>query len=502
MKKIILSIAFIIILIILPLSSAYNLNYSIEKHQDVISESKINYPDDIYEWQDGTFSGTWSLDNQGEQGEITGYIKQGKRSDIGTFICEWNLTDEKGYIKGFFKDTRILGKITNEESKIISYFIGKIASNETHFSTNLNSIRLGKISASGKFYTSFMPGLTGPYDIGIKKIHLIDESRFEEFTEDDPNDFREVMVQLWYPIEKDTVGERIEYMDLITFEWLMDRSPVPLIMIPKTAYEFVQPHGIINTAIATNPIQFPVIIFSPGYDGNYEIYTSLIEDLVSNGFIVASINHPYVSGVTVFPDGRSIKAVSVTDISLPSVIGDAKFVLDYLTELNETDQFFSGRIDLSKVGMYGHSFGGASTLMCCYEDSRFKCGLTLDGVIYEEFISGELNKPIMIMLAEGSFSSNSSNYLWDYLENDAYQVTIIGSTHYAFTDVGILLKHFLPLIPPNLLDFGTIEPKRMVNITKSYELAFFQAYLNGDSKEKIIDLANVFPEVIFKSKTN
>ena len=74
MKKIILSIAFIIILIILPLSLAYNLNYSIEKHQDAISESKINYPDDIYEWQDGTFSGTWSLDNQGEQGEITGYI--------------------------------------------------------------------------------------------------------------------------------------------------------------------------------------------------------------------------------------------------------------------------------------------------------------------------------------------------------------------------------------------------------------------------------------------
>ena len=502
MKKIILSIAFIIILIILPLSSAYNLNYSIEKHQDTISESKINYPDDIYEWQDGTFSGTWSLDNQGEQGEITGYIKQGKRSDIGTFIGEWNLTDEKGYVKGFFKDTRILGKITNEESKIISYFIGKITSNETHFSTNLYSVRLGKISVSGKFFTSFMPGLTGLYDIGIKKIHLIDEGRFEEFTEDDPNDFREVMVQLWYPIEKDTVGERIEYMDLITFEWLMGRSPVPLIMIPKTAYEFVQPHGIINTAIASNPIQFPVIIFSPGYDGNYEIYTSLIEDLVSNGFIIASINHPYVSGITVFPDGRTIRAVSVTDISLPSVIGDAKFVLDYLTELNETDQFFSGRMDLSKVGMYGHSFGGASTLMCCYEDSRFKCGLTLDGVIYEEFISGELDKPIMIMLAEGSFSSNSSNYLWNYLENDAYQVTIIGSTHYAFTDVGILLKHFLPLIPPNLLGFGTIEPKRMVNITKSYELAFFQAYLNGDSKEKITDLVNVFPEVIFKSKTN
>lgn len=501
-KKIIYPIPIAILLTILPLSSAYSLNYFNGESQDYISNSKNIFPDDIYEWQDGTFSGTWSLVNQDEQGEITGYIKLGRTSDIGTFIGQWHLTDEQGYIKGFFINKRIFGKITDNETKIISYFFGKITHNDTQFSTSLISIKLGKITVSGKFFTSFMPRLTGSYDIGIKKIHLIDQSRYEEFTENDPYDFREVMVQIWYPIEKDTIGERIEYMDLITFEWLMGRSPVPLITIPKTAYKFIQPHGIINAEIATNPLQFPVIIFSPGYDGNYEIYTSLIEDLVSNGFIVASINHPYVSGVTVFPDGRAIRAVSVSKISLNSVVGDATFVLDYLTDLNETDQFFLGRMDLSKVGMYGHSFGGASTLICCYEDSRFKCGLTLDGVVYEEFIDEELNKPFMIMLAEDSFSSNSSNYLWNHLINDAYQVTIIGSTHYAFTDVGILLKHFLPLIQPDLLGFGTIEPKRMVNITKSYELAFFQAYLKGDSKEKIIVLAEVFPEVIFKSKTD
>jgi len=190
-KKTFLSIAFIILLSILPLSSAYTLNYSGDKSRDTIGEVKVDYPDDIYEWQDGTFSGIWSLDNQGEQGEITGYIKQGKRSDIGTFIGQWYLDDESGYVKGFFKKSRILGKITGGESKTISFFIGKITSNDTHFSTNLYSIKLGKISVSGEFYTSFMPGLTGPYDIGIQKFHLIDENRYEEFTEDDPNDFRE-----------------------------------------------------------------------------------------------------------------------------------------------------------------------------------------------------------------------------------------------------------------------------------------------------------------------
>ena len=130
-----------------------------------------------------------------------------------------------------------------------------------------------------------------------------------------------------------------------------------------------------NSAADVSPSWSPDgsrIVFVSDRDGNYEIYTSLIEDLVSDGFVVASVNHPYISGITVFPDGRAIRATSIRDISLKSIIGDAKFVLDFLTKLNNTDQFFSGRFDLSKVGMFGHSFGGASTIMCLYEDSRFK----------------------------------------------------------------------------------------------------------------------------------
>ena len=89
-------IAFIIILIILPLSSAYNLNYSIEKHQDAISESKINYPDDIYEWQDDTNSSWIGPYPSGET--VTAnhtwtaqgiYTIKAKAKDINEFESDW-----------------------------------------------------------------------------------------------------------------------------------------------------------------------------------------------------------------------------------------------------------------------------------------------------------------------------------------------------------------------------------------------------------------------------
>ena len=107
----------------------------------------------------------------------------------------------------------------------------------------------------------------------------------------------------------------------------------------------------------------------------FQIYTSFIEDLVGHGFVVVSINHPYISGITVFPDGRTVGLASVpTDpvarsaffnMSLRTIVEDAKFVLDTITEMNATDPDFSGHFDLSQVGMYGHSFGGANTAVCC-----------------------------------------------------------------------------------------------------------------------------------------
>ncbi|MFH1740370.1 MAG: hypothetical protein ABIH23_15285, partial [bacterium] len=46
-----------------------------------------------------------------------------------------------------------------------------------------------------------LPQTTGPYAIGTCLVHLIDESRQEECTPEDPNDKREIMVQIWYPAD-------------------------------------------------------------------------------------------------------------------------------------------------------------------------------------------------------------------------------------------------------------------------------------------------------------
>ena len=490
MKKILF--VFIVIFLFLPVSSANNLSF--EKDLTINNNSEPNfYPDDIYEWSDGFFSG--NVNNN--QGAINGYIQQGRNNDVGQVIGDWSMDDQNGFFKGFVRGSFIFGSMYGSDMDFLSLFFGKISVHSSDFSGHITSLKFGRLTFSGMYDASFMPELTGEYGVGVKDYHLIDENRPELYTEDE-DDFREMMIRIWYPTDFYYYQNGVDYMDSVTFDWLMGRSPIPLITVPKNAYEFVCPHGVRDADIVDG--NFPVLIFSPGYDGTYEIYTSFIEDMVSNGFIVVSINHPYVSGVTVFPDGRVARVKGIKDFSFESVVGDAEYVLDYLFEMYSNDVFFRNKFDLTRIGMYGHSFGGGATTYCCYNDDRISAGLTYDGVIYEELMSGTLDTPYMMMLAETSFTSFFSDDLWDNLSSDGFRLVINGSTHYAYSDVGILLNHLLPLIPPNLLGFGRIEPRRMVNATKSFTLAFFQVFLKDYPIDTLLDLNDVFPEVLIHTK--
>ena len=464
----------------------------------------------IPDWSDGEFHGGWNKRNDQISGSLWGVLNQGRRATRGTFTGEWNTSGgtTTGTFRGIFYGMILVGQWDVTETGETNRFTGLLHLNDTHFSARLISPRTGLIDISGVHDASFLPKLTGSYGVGVKTIYLIDTSRSENFTTD-PSDVREMMVQLWYPIETSALETRTEYMDYPTFQWLKNRSPIPLITIPNNAYLFVRPHGRNETMIASGV--FPVVIFSPGYDGVYQIYTSFIEDLVSHGFVVASINHPYVSGITVFPDGRTVGLAPVPsdpvartaffNMSLRTIIEDAKFVLDALTEMNESDPDFSGHFDLSRVGMYGHSFGGANTAVCCYEDERFKAGLTLEGVYYPSFIPGNITVPFLMMFAEARLTNDSTvQYIWNHTKNDTVQMTIAGSTHYAYTDVGLLLGHLVPLIPPRILLFGSIPPKRMVNITRTYVTVFFEVYLKGEPVERLLNLSSHFDEVQFEYK--
>jgi dienelactone hydrolase len=463
------------------------------------------------EWADGDFIGTINEENE-TIGHVKGYIKQGRRANIGFFTGAWNITDTNntGQIAGIFRGLFTFGVITTLGTTRCIPLIGTLVVNETHFTANIFRFKGGKLSVTGLHHESFLPQINGPYQIGTETIHIIDENREEAFTEN-PSDKRELIVQLWYPLSNDTKGVRADYMDDLTFDWLKHQSPIPLFWIPRQAYTYVNPYALDTAPLLHGNTMFPVIIFSHGYNGVRAIYTSMIEEIASHGFIVAAINHPYIAGITVFPDGRSVEfaeapsdpqdAQEYFEIAFRTVVEDIRFTLDQLTELNTTHSKWKGRFDLSKVGVSGHSFGGGASAAVCYEDERFIAGVALDSSFRGDLIVNGIGKPFMVLLAEDHFENDQSlQKLWNNTQRDLFRAEVRGSTHYGYTDVGILLSHFAPLMPSKVLGFGTIKPKRLIRIINAYDLAFFNAYLKGKSIETLLNLQNEFEEVSFEYK--
>jgi pimeloyl-ACP methyl ester carboxylesterase len=80
------------------------------------------------------------------------------------------------------------------------------------------------------------------------------------------------------------------------------------------------------------------------------------------------------------------------------------FALDRLDRLNTGDppSKFRGRLDLSDVGAFGHSLGGAEALEFCHDDARCKAGIDVDGAPFGSAVADGVSQPFMFLMSDHS----------------------------------------------------------------------------------------------------
>ena len=91
---------------------------------------------------------------------------------------------------------------------------------------------------------------------------------------------------------------------------------------------------------------------------------------------------------------------------------DIVFVLDRLERLNTSDESgrFTRRLGMSRVGVFGHSFGGATSAQFCHEDSRCKAGIDVDGAPHGSVIQAGINRPFLFLLSDHSRESDPESH--------------------------------------------------------------------------------------------
>lgn len=363
-----------------------------------------------------------------------------------------------------------------------------------------------------------LPRPSGHYTIGTVSYHLIDKERTEVFGAK-PGGPRELMIQLWYPGVA-RPSDRPE------------RYRGPEVTMAKFAYfKFVKTHTFRNIPVANSSAAFPIILFSPSWHGLRDQEMTIVEDLVSHGFVVVGVDHPYGSGVVVFPDGRKIwaRAVNFMDTSSEATTrkslltadqevriraSDLVFVVSQLKQINQNDTLgrLTGRLDLARVGVFGYSFGGAVAVEACWLDSQLRSALDLDGALFGESAKVGIAQPFLMMTDSAGppsqvelASGRPSKRRWaqflaeqsrmvddDFRHHGGYLAEIAGIAHANFSDDS--------LVSPIrwLSGGGSIDPNRAIDIVRGMTLALFQSTLEGGEARLITEEAARFPEIRLK----
>lgn len=339
----------------------------------------------------------------------------------------------------------------------------------------------------------------GKYAIGTASYELADRGRN-----------RALVVQFWYPAAAGAQGRRAGISPRP--EALAD-AYAAFTGLPRFAFDslrLIKTHAIEDAPLSRARERFPIVLFSHGPgSGNRSQSIFQMEELASRGFVVAAIDHTGYASTTIFPDGHAVPVgpsfswpVFVDARStamLETWVKDARFVVDELERLDTGDGrgLLTGRLDLSKIGYLGASFGGSVVVQALLDDPRLKAGLAQDGKPYfAEGTAASLHRPLMYMQSAAPYMNVSDAQLSQWglnrarfklaeqdhylrqmrlfagVDSPIYNVFIRRTNHVTFSDLYRIIR---------LPDAELMDVRRAHRIINDYTVAYFDRYLNGAS---------------------
>ncbi|MGP8173768.1 MAG: alpha/beta hydrolase family protein [Terracidiphilus sp.] len=250
-----------------------------------------------------------------------------------------------------------------------------------------------------------LPAPTGTYGVGRVSYALTDESRPEPLSIT-PGARHRIMAFVWYPTDRKATQGMKPAPYLPDFDKVLPKlssGDVRDMFRPSTFRGISllpETYVVENAPIAPGKQQFPILLFSHGWGNPTFIYTAELEDIVSHGYIVAAVDHPYDTAFTLFPDGnltlfaqdrfdketKKPNGVSNYAKERVEVMGDDnKFALTEILKYANTRSLhapFYKRINERAIGAFGHSIGGLAAARTCQIDARIDACVDQDSDDY------------------------------------------------------------------------------------------------------------------------
>jgi Predicted dienelactone hydrolase len=279
-----------------------------------------------------------------------------------------------------------------------------------------------------------LPQPTGPYAVGTQAFELRDNTR-TMLRDAAP---RRWMVQAFYPsiahhgpypYQPDTLGGGV-----IAGTQVLAYAKPNARLLPQN--------------------RFPVIIFIPGLGAGRQDYTILCEELASQGYVILALDQPYVTNFVRFSDNTRIVLTlkdawkinndrdyryRYYDDAMQAAIADIEFMLKHFDDLNHR---FNGQLDVDKIILMGHSFGGNVAHTLGFASQHIKAVVDIDSKITERKIYGRIgvplnrqNKPVLFIRGMMQYQEDLGDQLTKIDHADIWAPDV---QHGAFSDSAYL----------------------------------------------------------------
>ncbi|KAI0536626.1 hypothetical protein GGR58DRAFT_514414 [Xylaria digitata] len=331
----------------------------------------------------------------------------------------------------------------------------------------------------GLVYATALPPPTGKYHIGVSK-HIIEHYNPHDILA--PNNISTAFIAtIYYPTLHKPGSKPQPYLE----------PELAAILEAELNYT----SGFLSTVTSTlqynapfleGPVGgsgFPTLLFGPGGGGPPVAgNTVLISELVSHGYTVVGLDHPFEQPFLRYPNGTGVEGVDIDYTSTEVIQGiyntrlvDIVAFLDYFPELVRK---LGAPFSTTHIGSFGYSLGGAAALIL--NDTR-----------------ADAKKPVLFLGSElhtGEDAIHDITWGTFPLWQTAYfgKFTVNGTMHHDFCD-----DTFWKTIEPTDPTTGPIDGHRQVAIMNAYAKAFLDFTLLGQCSPILDGPSAKWPEVVF-----
>jgi predicted dienelactone hydrolase/cyclophilin family peptidyl-prolyl cis-trans isomerase len=405
-----------------------------------------------------------------------------------------------------------------------------------------------------------LPPPSGPHPVGVRDFALTDESRTGLLAAPEGSP-RRLLVRVWYPAESTAgLSPRPYFSDLEARTTATGLGTLVGLPFYFTYVKHVLTNSFENAPLMAEAGQLPVVFYSHGYTSFAGQNTVLMEELASHGYVVYSLQHPYDSSPTVFPDGTVIdidpalldevrelaeadsgdfvdgfiaptyserysallasrvtaieEGQRISTLSADIWLADRLFVHDALMGGAVPDEVSAivEAGDLSGTGEMGMSFGGSTAGAVCMIDRRCVAGVNLDGGDYH-YQPFNANVPVPFMMFYSDFhklyeqlggdpeagAHGFNDFSYERHEVAGVRDDVVRLSVRDVAHLGVSDFTLFMRNPVRALLLGAVDGETMVQIQNDFVRGFFDSYLKGDGPA---GAGPIFPAAQFAAYSN